>query len=47
MQQQQINLEELPVEVLAYVVKLRKEAARMRVQRNELRAELDALRSNG
>lgn len=38
-----IDLTELPDGVLAYIVQLRMEAARTRIQRNEARAERDAL----
>jgi hypothetical protein len=40
-----IDMTELPDEVLQYVVKLRKEAAQYRTQRNSARAELLALKS--
>ena len=40
-----IDMNELPTEVLQYVVKLRKEAAQYRDQRNKARAELAALKA--
>ena len=39
-----IDMTELPLEVLAYITQLRKEAAHSRLQRNGARAEADRLR---
>ena len=36
-----VDITELPVEVIAYIVKLRKESANHRMQRNDARAELE------
>ncbi|RFZ47677.1 hypothetical protein DAVIS_00392 [Mycobacterium marinum] len=40
-----IDMDELPTEVFEYIVKLRKEAAQFRSQRNSARAEADQLRA--
>ena len=40
----QIDMAELPLEVLAYITQLRKEAQQMRGQRNGARVEADKLR---
>ena len=40
-----IDLTELPLEVLDYITRLRKEAAHSRIQRNGARAEADRLRA--
>jgi hypothetical protein len=45
MEKHMADMAELPTEVLQYVVKLRKEAAQYRHQRNEARAELESLKA--
>ena len=40
-----VDITELPVEVIAYIVKLRKESANHRMQRNDARAELAELKA--
>lgn len=40
-----VDIATLPVEVAEYIIGLRKESARLRVERNVLRAELEALKA--
>lgn len=40
-----IDMSELPLEVLTYITQLRKEAAHSRIQRNGARDEADRLRA--